>query len=69
MDVQKAAQTQTAISGQNTAIVSEHIDKQLGSRDPGPGERGCPEFGLEHSGSEQINQARMDNSRERLYLL
>ena len=33
MDVQKAAQTQTAISGQNTAIVSEHIDKQLGSRD------------------------------------
>ena len=61
MDAQKAAETQTAISGQNTAIVSEHIDKQLGSKDPALENAVVQSSASSIQGANQINQARMDN--------
>jgi flagellar hook-length control protein FliK len=62
IEAQKAVETQTAVSAQNTAVVSEHIDKQVGSKDSAPenavAQGSVP--GLQGAG--EIKPARMDNS-------
>ena len=62
IEVQKAAETQTAVSGHNTAVVPEHIDKQLESKDSAlenaVAQGSVPSF----QGAGQIKPARMDNS-------
>ena len=60
-DAQKAAETQTAISGQNTAILSKQIEKQSGSRDSAPESAVFQSSASGFQGVSEINQARMDN--------
>jgi flagellar hook-length control protein FliK len=61
MDAQKAAETQTAISGQNTAILSKQIEKQSGSSDSAPESAVLQSSTQGFQGVSQVNAARMDN--------
>ena len=61
MDAQKAAETQTAISGQNTAILSKLIEKQSGSSDSTPVSAVLQSSAQGFQGVSQVNAVRMDN--------
>ncbi len=62
IDVQKAPETSTAISGHNIAIVSEHIDKQIGNKDSAPENAVVQGAVSGFQGASEIKLARMDNS-------
>jgi len=61
MAAQKAAETQTTISGQNTVILSKQIEKQPGSRDSAPESAVFQSSTQGFQGVSQVNAARMDN--------
>ena len=64
MDALKVAESRTALSGQDTALLSKQIEKQLGSKDAAPESAVFQNSASSFHGVSEINLPRMENSAQ-----